>query len=140
VFKIVKRYAFQAVAACCKNTGITICIYFFCAITVGAQTIPQQKISIDLKDVPLAEVLSEISIKSNLRFSYNPKRMEAERQVSYRAVNKSVSEILTELAEQFEFQYSIVEDQVVLKPKGKAEKTQAQFATLSGYIKDASQW
>jgi len=138
VFKIVKRYAFQAVAACCKNTGITICIYFFCAITVGAQTIPQQKISIDLKDVPLAEVLSEISIKSNLRFSYNPKRMEAERQVSYRAVNKSVSEILTELAEQFEFQYSIVEDQVVLKPKGKPEKTQAQFATLSGYIKDGA--
>ena len=98
VFKIVNRYTFQTVAACCKNTGLTISIYFFCVITAGAQTIPNQKISIDVKDVSLAEVLNEISIKSSLRFSYNPKRMEAERPVSYQAINKSVSEILTDLA------------------------------------------
>lgn len=108
------------------------------SLQVSAQKIPDKKITIESKDQSLAHVLEEVSEKSAIRFSYNPKRIQAERKVNYQAIEKSASEILADLAERFDFQYSLVEDQVILKPAKKIEKSAEQVVTLSGYIKDAA--
>ncbi|MBK7649874.1 MAG: hypothetical protein IPJ20_02765 [Flammeovirgaceae bacterium] len=122
VFKIVIE-TFQTVTACCKNTGLTISIYFFCVITAGAQTIPNQKISIDVKDVSLAEVLNEISLKAAFAFLIiqNEWRRSVRGKLSGYLI-KSVSEILTDLAGRYEFQYSIVEARL-LKRMANQKKT-----------------
>jgi hypothetical protein len=117
-----------------------ICISLLGVLTasrpVNAQKITDKKITIESNDKTRAQVLEELSQKSGLRFSYNPKRIEAERRVTYIAIEKSIAEILADLAERFEFQYTFVEDQVILKPTKKIETASAQKVTLSGYIKD----
>lgn len=117
---------------------ISLSILLTASLPVNAQKIPDKKITLESKDLSLAELLEQVSQKSGIRFSYNPKRMQAERKVNYQAIEKSVAEILADLAERFEFQYSFVEDQVILKPAKKTERPVEQFVTLSGYIKDAA--
>ena len=103
-----------------------------------AQNIPDVKISLSAKEVSLSSVLEEIAQKSKSRFSYNPKRIQSDQKINYQAANKSVNEILVDLGDQFDFQYSLVEDQIILKPIKKSAKSIEQDVTLSGYIKDAT--
>ncbi len=106
-----------------------------------AQNVPEVKISISAKEKSLADVLEEIAQKSKSRFSYNPKRIQSDQTINYQATNKSVNEILVELGNQFDFQYSLVEGQIILKPVKKSEKSvgeSIQNVTLSGFVKDAS--
>ncbi len=105
-----------------------------------AQNIPEVKISIAANEKPLADVLEEIAQKSKSRFSYNPKRIQSDQTINYQATNKSVNEILVELGNQFDFQYSLVEGQIILKPVKRSEKSvgeSVQNVTLSGFVKDA---
>ncbi|HRG80775.1 MAG TPA: hypothetical protein PL167_14235, partial [Cyclobacteriaceae bacterium] len=124
----------RSLAFICISTLILVTA----SLRVSAQKIPDKKITIESKDQSLAQVLEEVSQKSGIRFSYNPKRIQAERKVNYQAIEKSASEILADLAERFDFQYSFVEDQVILKPAKKTEKPVEQSVTLSGYIKDSA--
>jgi len=123
---------------------IRIAPVFYCLLlmivahSVVAQTIPDVKITLNANGISLAKVLEEISQKSKIRFSYNPKRIQSDQTISYKAVEKSLLEILDDLGNQFDFQYSLVEDQFILKPAKKNEKPAEQLVTLSGYIKDAS--
>lgn len=114
---------------------LALCLCFFCVGSFQAQTIPELKISIEKKNYSLKEILNKISSKANIRFSYNPKRMKTDRKVDYQAIDKLVSEIMIDLAMHYDFQYSVVEDQVVLKPGAKSQKTEESLVTLHGYIR-----
>ncbi len=115
-----------------------IYLLLLAALPAVAQTIPDVKISLAATRLSLADVLEEISQKSKIRFSYNPKRIQSDQKITYQATDKSFTAVLDELANQYDFQYSFVEDQIILKPSKKSERPSEQTVILSGYIKDSS--
>lgn len=98
---------------------------------------PDIAVTIEANDFSLAALLEVISQKSGIPFSYNPKRINADRKIDYSVSNKTLASILTDISEKFGLSFTFVEDQIILKPEKKSEKA-VQTITMSGYVKDAT--
>ena len=117
--------------------GLILCLIF--CVEVFAQTkMPESALTIDVVDTSLGEVLTRIAMQSGISFSYNPKRIDATQKITFKAIAKTLTEVLEGLTQQVSLSYAFVENQIVLKPDRRTEKTVAQTATLSGFVRDAS--
>jgi outer membrane receptor for ferrienterochelin and colicin len=118
--------------------GFLILPALVCCHFANAQQVQSEpSISIDVKDIPLEELLNLISSKSGLVFSYNPKRIPVSNRVSYKAVNRNLNGILEDLSQQFGIASAKVENQIILKAEKKTVKPEQQKVTFSGTIKDS---
>ncbi len=119
---------------------------FFLGVNLLAQSnLSDQKISVTFNQVPLEQILFDISQKTGVQFSFNPKALPLEQKVSYKANNKTLDKILTDLFSQVNIQYDFVENHLVLKPIKESEIAQKSpteelktNCTISGYISDAT--
>ena len=104
-----------------------------------------RKITIKVKNKPIVDVLNEISEQGQIYFSYNPQIIPADKKITIKAINISIKEVLSEVLIQNGLDYSVVENQVVLK-KQVADKFQHETRglfrpekhTISGFIKESS--
>lgn len=106
--------------------------------TVSAQAIDlEKKISVSVQNIPLYELLSIISRQGEIKFSYSNEKISADRLVSYTADEQSIAVILREICNALQMEYSIVEQQVVLKPQSaEAAKKEKKRYTINGFVKD----
>lgn len=101
-----------------------------------AQSISAIKISIEVENSPLLDVLNELEEQSGLSFSYNPRKIPTNRAISYSANGQPLDKVLDDILKSFDITFSRIENQIILKKiKSNTRKT-GSFATLSGYIKD----
>jgi hypothetical protein len=125
------------VATLSSKPNYLIGILLLCTINAFTQQNPETQISITLTDVSLAQALKEISQKSGVVFSYNPKKIPATEKITYRASNKSVLAILNDFSNSYNLKYMQIENQIVLKPEKKTSTPPANLPiTISGYVKD----
>ncbi len=104
-----------------------------------SQNLPDQRITINVRNQTLASILAEIEQKSGIKFSYNPRKIESDRKLDFTVLNKTVDEALKELSLSAALQYVFVENQIILTPQKKSEVvTEQQAVTYSGYVKDAT--
>jgi len=122
-----------AVLAC-----LMVSLMLWCPGVFAQKSPPDITINLDAKNLTLAELLETISKQSGIPFSYNPKKIPVDQKITYNAVNKSLSSILDDLSAQFGLRYALIENQIVLSPEKKPEKTAGQNFTLSGYVKDTN--
>jgi hypothetical protein len=118
-----------------------IFLLFFISNISFAQDLTK-KISVTLKDVALIDVIDKISALGNIQFSYSPQLIPIDKKISIKAKNKTVKEVLDKVFTENGIDYTIVENQIILKPS----KTEALSAvekpkekikyTISGYLKD----
>jgi len=109
--------------------------------TVMAQNTLDQAISLDIKDTPLKDVLDTISRKSGLSFSYSSTVINANQLITIKSENEPVKVILDNLLASSDIQYTVVEEQIVLRPsKSKTDSNVGKelLFTFSGYVKDES--
>ncbi len=119
---------------------------FFCCVLVmlGARNGHAQQerlsrsISIAFDAVALEEVIHTLEKETGLSFSFNPNRIDLSRQVTYKATDKKVNEILREILSLVGLSYEVVEGTVILKPQNEALEVKKKLVTLSGYLYDAS--
>jgi len=101
-----------------------------------------KKITLHLKNKPLAEVISEIGRLGSVQFSYNPKEIPAGNMVTIKMKNKSIRVVLDHLLFPQFIGYIITGDHIVLRLKEQATPRENQKSTLnytlSGYVKDRS--
>ena len=76
------------------------------------------RLSIDLKNVAVKDVLLEIEDNSEFYFIYSNKLIDVNRRVDVHFNNKKVDEILDEIFEGQNVKYSINNRQIILSPKG----------------------
>ena len=112
-------------------------LLFSPAATFSQKQLPQGAVTIDAENVTLAELLSMITERTGLVFSYNPKKIPVRQKTTYRAKGKDVERILNDIASEFGLVFEAVEDQIVLKPDKRSGKISALTFTLSGTIRDA---
>ncbi|UCH15106.1 MAG: TonB-dependent receptor, partial [Bacteroidales bacterium] len=113
-----------------KLTSILIFVIAFQATA----TIYSQKLSVDLKNETLRDVLKTIESESNYRFFYNDQLSGLNQLVTLRAENSTVRELLDELLSDHQFSYKILENNMVVV----APREFIQQQQIAGKITDES--
>lgn len=111
-------------------TGLTLL-----SIASQAQIVSEARITIHAQDQTLTNILSEIEQKSGVRFSYNPRKIQSDRKITFIVTNELIQDVLDALSEQVGLQCALIENQIILSPKKKSE-SEAVPLTYSGYVKD----
>lgn len=99
------------------------------------------KITVSFKNKLLHEVIKEISEKGHINFSYSSQMIPLEKKISVKAKNKTIKEVLDKIFIDNGIDYTIVENQIVLKPlyletnPEKLEKEKTKYS-ISGILKD----
>ena len=116
----------------------SIMLLFIFISTANSQQIEDTRISLDIREQSLKEVLEIIAAQSGVPFSYNPRKVPIDQKITYSAQEKTLDEIMKDFSEAFSVSYEFVEGQLVLKPAARAARDNLQRFTISGFISDES--
>jgi len=96
----------------------TIFIMLISAIQVMGENSYSQstKLSLDMKDVSVEQILDEIENQSEFFFLYNQKLVDIDRKVSVSAKNEQIKNILASLFEEEEVKCLVMDRQIILSP------------------------
>jgi TonB-dependent starch-binding outer membrane protein SusC len=120
---------------------ITILLLFLGVMNMLASPTYSQntKISLDLRNTPIENVLDKIEQESEFYFLYNQKLIDVERKVDIMAENKPIKEILNNLFEGTDVQYAVLDRQIILTNIGAPGIAIAiQQLQVSGKVIDAA--
>jgi hypothetical protein len=130
----------------CSNVR-TLSIFTFCffslvlSITTKAQTSFLEKpFSAKYVDVPLKDILNDITEKTNIRFSYSPKKIPEDSKITISFSQTPLYDVLDQILINLPVKYEVIDNYIVLKKN--AEDVSEIIAdvikkiTFSGYIKD----
>lgn len=116
------------------------------AIDTKAQEILDRKVSINVEETEIQEVLAMISKQAKVKFTYNPQRIPIHNKVSFRFKNLKLAEALTQLLSA-NIDYKVIGNQIALRPMADVsqlldnpleESATPVALTISGKITDAS--
>lgn len=95
-----------------------------------------QKITIEASNITIAELLLEIGQKAKIKFSYNPKVINADKRISITGNRKAVREILNQVFED-RFIYKLRGEYVIIvDDKLTEERSNSRAKLISGYVVD----
>lgn len=95
------------------------------------------KLTLDMANVPVEEVLNTIEEKSEFYFLYNSKLINVDRLVTIRAKSKTIANILTDLFAKTDIVYKIEDRQIILSRKEFAlQEQQQQGRVITGTVVD----
>ncbi|NTW32774.1 MAG: TonB-dependent receptor, partial [Bacteroidetes bacterium] len=128
------------------RSNLIVCLTSFFLFTYPTLSNAQdlnKKISINLKNVSLIDVINEISNIGQVNFSYSPQIIPADKKISVKAKNKTIKEILDASIKKNGLDYIIVENQIILKSQKEKQQQTTDIKpkdkikyTISGYLKD----
>lgn len=112
------------------------------AATVNGQEILARKVSLDVKNKVIKNVLSEIEKQAAVKFTYRPRLIKANRKVTLSVSEARVKDVLDLLFNEG-ISYEVIEGQIVLLPSAEPppienDEIQAVQLTVSGKITDES--
>ena len=108
-------------------------IFTFVTIIQTTAAVFSQKISLNVKDQSMREVLKEIEVQTTYRFFYNDQLSGLNNAVSVRADNKSVKEVLDELLINQQLTYRLLENNMIVITPNEI----AQQQKITGTVTDA---
>ncbi|MFT5765970.1 MAG: hypothetical protein ACI8X3_003408, partial [Saprospiraceae bacterium] len=116
---------------------ITIIISLLSFLGLNSQAQPGEAhplVTLQRTDIPVSEVLQEITRQSGLEFSFNSQNIDVHQIISISIRKASLESTLKSLCKKINAGFSIVEGQIILRSK--AEENPPPFFTLSGFIGD----
>ncbi|MFO7922440.1 MAG: TonB-dependent receptor [Bacteroidales bacterium] len=119
--------------------GKLVVIFFIISskLLIAQNNILQTRLSLELENATLEEVIKEITSRSGIIFSYNSRLIESDKKTDLSVTREPLENILDKVCQVYDLEYRLVRNQIVLrKPRaGAADKVRV---TLSGYIRDKS--
>jgi hypothetical protein len=104
-------------------------------LTFSQESILQKRISINIQNAGIEEILNVISEKSSVNFSYSSRSIASEKKISLIFNNETIETILKKISQEYDLEYSVVRSQIVLK-KVKQRRFSSGLHTISGHIRD----
>ena len=103
---------------------ITAFLLLFSVVQVMAENSYSQntRLSLNLKDVSIENVLDEIENQSEFYFLFNQKLVNVDRKVDINAKNKQIKDILADLFASENVNCLVLDRQILLSPKYMTEK------------------
>jgi TonB-linked SusC/RagA family outer membrane protein len=120
---------------------ITILLLLTCVLNTLANNSYSQtaKVTLNLKNARVEEVLNEIEKKSEYYFLLNQKLVDINRRVDVVVENSSIKDVLAGLFKNVDISYVVYDRQIILSPKDKGLTTGIlQQQKITGLILDAS--
>lgn len=97
---------------------ISVFLTFFCVIQMTAATgFGQEKIDLEVENVPLGEILEEIKTQTGYRFFFEKGVVNLSRRISLKVHDKTVENVLTTVFGDMPVSFTILKDQVVFTRK-----------------------
>lgn len=103
-----------------------------CAKEVKSQNVLQKKFTISVQNKEIKKVIREIEKQTKVQFTFSPNAINADRLISYSAIQKTIEEFLDGLMKPNNIGYKIIEEKIVLYPIKTPSVTLSQME-----IKDA---
>ena len=139
----------EGVSSCLLKFDLKMKLSLFLFLTListqAAVYSQNERITMSLKDVTVEQVLSKIEALSQYNFLYNDTDVQFDHIVTINAKEKSIEKILRELFRNTKIEYSILDNQIVLKgtpekgatiTKLAADKTDAIVDFVKGTVTD----
>jgi hypothetical protein len=98
-----------------------------------------KKISLNVMNGRLEDILQEIGKQGNIEFSYSSKKIDIEKRISIQLTEASIARVLEDLSRKAGIKFMIIENHVVVKPAKRSKSADPStpfYYTLSGYIRD----
>jgi TonB-linked SusC/RagA family outer membrane protein len=92
------------------------------------------KLSLDIRNKRIVEILDEIEKQSEFRFFYNGEMVDVSRNVSVKAFRKPVFAILDELFRHSNVGYKVVDRDIILTPLSVVDREAKADAVVSGIV------
>jgi hypothetical protein len=115
-------------------------LFCFTSASLHAQNLLDKRISIDVTNQRLADVLKLISNKANFYFSYNSNIIKRDSLITLSASNKTIKQLLEQLLSQ-RYQYQEVNNYIILRRAPASATTitrqvpsKDKIYTISGYV------
>ena len=116
----------------------TFLLIFTLTHMMASETYSQAtKLTLQLRDVTVKEVLNQIEEKSEFFFLYNSKLVNVNRKVNVDAKNERIDDLLSSLFPEKEVDFAVVDRQIILSPKQDAYKIVKQQQKITGTVTDA---
>ncbi len=93
---------------------ISTFLLFVTFLNVAASTLSQENISLDLQNVTIKQVFTEIEQKSDFKFLYRNELVNVDREVSIDVENQPIEMVLAMLFDQSDLTYKLFEDNLVV--------------------------
>ena len=99
----------------------------------------QQKVTFNLKDVTIKEVLNEIKSQTDFKFLYRNSEVNVNNKVTLVAENDTIKEILNRLFQNTEIKYLMVDKQIILTKKILTSESfkKVQSREITGTVTDS---
>ncbi|MBI1223782.1 MAG: TonB-dependent receptor plug domain-containing protein [Bacteroidetes bacterium] len=117
-----------------KKRWFILLIGFFAHFSAIGQSPLDATISLDIKDLPIKEVLYEM-IDQGVKLSFNNNILPVEKKLSFRVVNLKISRLMPLILADTDLSYEVVGSQIVILKK--AIPIPKKMFTLSGFVTDA---
>ena len=123
-----------------KIMRLTIFLIMLSSISIFANNLFSQTVSINIKDVALKEVLSKLEDKCSCNFMYSEKFIDVNRKVSLNVENKNLDDVLSILFSGYDIKYERKDRIIILKSSDKTNESSAgqQNRNISGKVNDST--
>jgi len=119
---IIKRLLYQIVQTSVLQIALAIVFSSMAlATSVKGQEMLERKVSINVSEVPLDNVLLQLEKSAKVQFSYNSRKLQLNRLVSIRANNEPLSVVLKSLLQPLNIKFVLVSNQIVLRKEAPSE-------------------
>ena len=119
-----------------KLTGLFLLIF---TLQISASVYSQtSRLSLNLSKSTIKEVLRQIEDQTEFRFIYENDKIDLNKEVSVRANNEKVEEILVDLFKGQPVSYTVTENKMILIRPGQTNIDGQQSKDITGRVTDSS--
>ena len=112
---------------------LTCCFTF----TLSAKTLAQQeRVSLDLKDAQVQQFFEEIQRQTNLHFLFNNEQLKDFGQVTVKAENETVTDVLDRVFRGSHLTYAFNGKMIVVRPRDEEPEEVQKSVTVKGRVTD----
>jgi iron complex outermembrane receptor protein len=116
---------------------LSFVLTFFILLQLSASPVmSQKKIQLDYNGVPLKRILNEIKSQTGYRFFYDVNEIDDNQKISFNAKGESINQVLIKLGLKANFDFKIVNSQIVLTKKLISSTFKIQGKEIKGTVKD----
>jgi TonB-linked SusC/RagA family outer membrane protein len=137
-FFLLKEERFMPIGKILKIMKVFTFVMLVFSMHISASSYSQNtRLSLNLQNVSIKQVLTEIENQSEFRFLYSDSKINVEKIVEVAINNKPVKEILLNLFEGTDIRYKIAEKQILLFNSTESPESIQQQKSVTGKVTDS---
>ena len=116
---------------------LMVCVFVCCTLSVNASAQQKTTVTVNLKNVSLNEVISELKRQTDYDFFYNTELAKSKKNVNVMAKDKQVTEVLDEILPPLNMEYAIQGDMVTIRAEEKVQGQSIESRRITGTVTDS---